>query len=188
MPESAQEILKEANAKMDQAVNSTRQEFGTVRTGKATPALLDTVRVDAYESTLPLNQVSNVSAPEPQLLLIQPYDQNIADAIANAIRKADLGLNPSVDGEVVRVPVPPLSEERRKEMVRVLHNMAEDGRVAIRQARQNAKNALQEREREGDISKDAYHRLLDDLQEMTDEHTAAVDSLLEKKEAEVLEV
>lgn len=184
----SQELLQEAKKLMDKAVESVRREFGTVRTGKATPALLDTVRVQAYGSAMPLNQVANVSAPEPNLLLIQPYDQNIADDIAHSIQQADLGFNPSVDGAVVRVPVPPLSEERRQEMVRRLHRMAEDGRISVRQVRQNTKNELQELERDGTISEDQYHRRLEELQELTDGHTSTIDQLLEKKENEVLEV
>lgn len=184
----AQELLQRAKKKMDKAVESVRREFGTVRTGKATPALLDTVRVQAYGSAMPLNQVANVSAPEPNLLMIQPYDQNIADDIAHSIQKADLGLNPSVDGGVVRVPVPPLSEERRKEMVRLLHRMAEDGRISVRQVRQNTKNELQELERDGAISEDDYHRRLEELQELTDGHVGTIDELLERKENEVMEV
>jgi ribosome recycling factor len=184
----AVEPLEQAEKKMKKSVEAMRREFASVRTGKATPQVLDSVRVEAYESRLPLNQVANVSAPEPQLLVIQPYDQNLADDIAHAVRAADLGLNPSVDGSVVRVPVPPLSEERRKEMVKRLHTMAEDGRIAVRQVRQDAKNRLQEMEREGEISEDAYHRFLDDLQEMTDGHIERIDGALEKKEAEVMEV
>lgn len=184
----SRELLQEAKKQMDKAVESVRREFGTVRTGKATPALLDTVRVQAYGSAMPLNQVANVSAPEPNLLLIQPYDQNIAEDIARSIQKADLGFNPSVDGAVVRVPVPPLSEERRQEMARRLHRMAEDGRISVRQVRQNAKNELQELERDGTISEDQYHRRLEELQELTDGHVETIDELLEKKENEVMEV
>lgn len=184
----SEELLKEAEQRMRKSVESVRREFNTVRTGKATPTLLDTVRVKAYESSMALNQVANVSAPEANLLVVQPYDQNIIDDIAHAIQAADLGLNPSVDGNLVRVPIPPLSEERRKEMVRMLHRMAEDGRVSIRQIRQNTKNELQEEERSSEIGEDRYHRLLERLQEMTDRHVAAVDELLERKEGEVMEV
>lgn len=185
MPEQR---LKEAAEAMDRTIEAVRREFNTVRTGKATPALLDTVRVEAYDSRVPLNQVSNVSAPEPQLLVIQPYDPNIAGQIANAIRTADLGLNPSVDGNIVRVPIPPLTEERRKEYVKLLHKMAEDGRIAVRHVRQETKNELHGMQREGEISEDLYHRWLDELQKVTDEHIARIDDLLGKKEAEVLEV
>lgn len=183
-----QQLLQKADDKMEEAVEAVRREFNTVRTGKASPALLDTVRVQAYGSTMPLNQVANVSAPEANLLLVQPYDQNVADDIARSIQKADLGLNPSVDGGVVRVPVPPLTEERRKEMVRVLHDMAEEGRISVRQVRQHAKNRLQEMERDGEISEDDYHRFLEDLQETTDQHVEKIDALLERKEEEVMEV
>ena len=182
------DVLERAEKKMDKTVQSTRQEFSSVRTGKASPALLDTVRVEAYGSKVPLNQVANVSAPDTDMLLVQPYDGSIAGDIASAIRTADLGLNPSVDGNVVRVPVPPLSEERRKEMVKVLQRMAEEGRVAVRQIRQDAKNELQSLEREGEISEDQYHRRLETLQELTDEHTGTIDSMVEKKEDEVMEV
>ncbi len=182
------DVLERAEKKMDKTVQSTRQEFSSVRTGKASPALLDTVQVEAYGSRVPLNQVANVSAPDTDMLLVQPYDGSIAGEIASAIRTADLGLNPSADGNVVRVPVPPLSEERRKEMAKVLQRMAEEGRVAVRQIRQDAKNELQSLEREGEISEDQYHRRLEALQELTDEHTRAIDAMLEKKEAEVMEV
>lgn len=185
---SFEETLDEAEKKMDKAVQSVRQEFNTVRTGKATPALLDAVKVEAYGSKVPLNQVANVGAPDANLLLVQPYDQNVVEDIARSIQKANLGLNPSVDGGVVRVPVPPLSEERRKEMVNALHEMAEEGRIAIRNVRQHAKNDLQGLEKEGEISEDQLHRSLEELQELTDEHTGQVDRLLEKKEDEVMEV
>lgn len=182
------DVLEEADDKMDGAVDAVRREFNTVRTGKATPTLLDTVKVNAYGSTVPLNQISNVSAPEPNLLLVQPYDENIADDIKRSIEQADMGLNPSVDRGMVRVPVPPLSEERRKEMVKVLHRMAEEGRIAVRQVRQDTKNRLQEMERDGEISEDQYHRWLDDLQELTDDHVGTIDELLDRKEEEVMEV
>lgn len=182
------DVLELAEEKMDGAVDAVRREFNTVRTGKATPTLLDTVKVDAYGSTVPLNQVANVSAPEPDLLLVQPYDDSIADDIKRSIERADLGLNPSVDRGMVRVPVPPLSEERRKEMAKVLHRMAEEGRISVRQIRQDAKNRLQEMERDGEISEDQYHRWLDDLQDQTDDHVGTIDELLERKEDEVMEV
>jgi len=184
----SEDVIADADQKMDKTVEAVRREFNTVRTGKATPTLLDTVKVNAYGSTVPLKQIANIGSPEPNLLMVQPYDQNIADEIKRAIQTADMGLNPSVDSGVVRVPVPPLSEERRKEMVKVLHRMAEEGRVSIRQIRQNTKNELQEMEREGEISEDQYHRWLDDLQERTDEHVDNIDRLLEKKENEVMEV
>jgi ribosome recycling factor len=181
-------VLEEARQAMERAVEAVRREFNTVRTGKATPTLLDTVRVEAYGSTMALNQVANVSAPEPGLLLIQPYDRNISGEIAHAILKSDLGFNPSVDGAVIRVPVPPLSEERRKEMVKVLHRLAEEGRISVRHVRQETKNELQRMQRDGEAGEDEIHRRLDDLQKLTDEHVATIDALLVKKEAEVMEV
>lgn len=180
--------MKEAEKRMRKSVEAVRREFNTVRTGKATPTLLDTVKVKAYGSSVSLNQVANVSAPEANLLVVQPYDQSITDDIAHSIQASDLGLNPSVDGNLIRIPIPPLSEERRKEMVRMLHRMAEDGRVSVRQIRQSVKNELQDRERESEIGEDRYHRLLDSLQDMTDRHVAAIDELLERKEEEVMEV
>ncbi|HKK07643.1 MAG TPA: ribosome recycling factor [Gemmatimonadota bacterium] len=180
--------LEEARKGMDRAVEAVRREFNTVRTGKATPALLDTVRVEAYGSTMALNQVANVSAPEAGLLVVQPYDQNIAGQIAQAIQSGDLGLNPSVDGAIIRVPIPPLSEERRKEMVKVLHRMAEEGRISVRHVRQETRNELQRMERDGEAGKDEIHRRLDELQEITDRHIATIDELLKKREAEVMEV
>lgn len=184
----AQSMLDEASQKMDKAVEAVRREFNTVRTGKATPTLLDTVRVDAYGSTVPLNQVANVSAPEPNLLMVQPYDQNIAEDISRSIQKADLGMNPSVDRGMVRIPIPPLSEERRKEMVKILHRMAEEGRVAVRQVRQSYRSELQDLAKEGEMGEDVMHRRVDELQELTDSHTDTIDRLLEKKEDEVMEV
>jgi ribosome recycling factor len=180
--------LKEADKAMDRAVEAVAREFNTVRTGKATPALLDTVRVEAYGALVPLKQIANVSAPEPQMLLVQPYDPNITGAIAKSIRAADLGLNPAQDAELVRVPIPPLTEERRKEMVKLLHRMAEEGKVSIRHTRQETKNTLHDMQRNGDIGEDLYHHKLDELQKLTDGHTEKIDELLVHKEAEVMEV
>jgi len=180
--------LKEAAAAMDKTVEAMSREFSAVRTGKASPALLDTVRVEAYESKMPLKQVANVSAPEPQMLLVQPYDPNLGGAIANAIRSSDLGLNPSVDGTVVRVPIPPLTEERRKEMVKLLHRIAEEGRVSVRHLRHVGRDQLHAQEKASEISEDDMHRQLDELQEVTDGHIKNIDALLTRKEVEVMEV
>jgi ribosome recycling factor len=185
MPDST---LKQANTAMDKAVEAVAREFNTVRTGKASPTLLDIIRVEAYGSLVSLKQVANVGAPEPQLLVIQPYDPNLAGPIANAIRTADLGLNPSQDGNLVRVPIPPLTEERRVEMVKVLHRMTEEGRVSIRHTRHEARNTFQAMQRDGEISEDEGHRAMDELQEMTDRHIERLSEVLEKKEAEVMEV
>jgi len=180
--------LKEAERRMNEAVDAMRREFATVRTGKATPALLDTVRVDAYGSKMPLNQVATIHAPEPSLLVVQPFDKSIAGDVEKAILSADLGLNPANDGNVIRVPIPALNEERRKEYVRLLHKLAEEGRVSVRHARQVARDDLKERVKDHDISEDEGHRQADRVQEMTDQFIGEIDTLLEHKEQEVMQV
>lgn len=180
--------LTEVKERMQKAVDATRREFTAVRTGKATPTLLDSVRVEAYGSKMPINQVATVSTPEPRMLLVQPWDKNLIPEIEKGIQVADLGLNPSNDGNVIRVPIPTLNEERRKELVRMLHKMAEDGRIAVRQARQDANKEIKRRQQEHEISEDEAHRELEEVQRLTDAHVDKIDSLLEKKETEVLEV
>ena len=173
---------------MESAVEALRREFTGVRTGKATPTLLDTVRVEAYGSHVPLNQVASVSAPEARMLLVQPWDRAMIGPIEKALQTSDLGLNPSNDGKVVRVPIPALTEERRKEYVRLLHKMTEEGRVAVRQARKDANDEIKRRQKDGDISEDAAHREQDDVQKLTDRFIQQMDELLKHKEAEVMEV
>lgn len=180
--------LSEARQQMEKAVDALRREFGGVRTGKASPALLDTVRVEAYGTPMPINQVASVSAPEPRLLVVQPWDQGLMQAIERAIRESDLGLNPSNDGKVIRVPIPALTEERRREYVRLLHRMTEEGRVAIRHARKEANDAIKTRQKSGDISEDDARREQDEVQKLTDSYIEKLDELLKHKEAEVLEV
>src|SRR5690606_1029859 len=150
--------IEEAREQMERAVEATRREFSTVRTGKATPALLDTVRVDAYGSKMPLNQVGTVSAPEPRMLLVQPWDKELIGAIEKAVRSAELGLNPVNDGNVIRSPIPPLTEERRRELVRVVHKLAEEGRVAVRHARQEANKEIKRRQQAHEVSEDEARR------------------------------
>lgn len=178
--------IAEAKKRMEEAVEATRREFATVRTGKASPALLDTVRVDAYGGKMPLNQVANISTPDAGLLVVQPYDQNLLEPIERAIMEADLGLNPSNDGTLIRVPIPALNEERRKEYVRLLHKMAEEGRISIRHARHAANDAIKEKMREHEIGEDQGHRELETIQELTDTYIKRIDESLEKKEKEVL--
>lgn len=180
--------IREARAQMEKALEALRREFASVRTGKATPALLDTVRVEAYGTKLPIQQVATVSAPEPRLLVVQPWDKSLAPAIEKAIRSAELGLNPVSDGHVLRVPIPPLTEERRKELVRLLHKLAEEGRVAVRHARQEANKEIKRRQQAHELSEDEARRMLDEVQKLTDEYIEKVDALLEAKEREVLEV
>ncbi|MBX6362460.1 MAG: ribosome recycling factor [Gemmatimonadetes bacterium] len=183
MPSSAQ-----ARQQMEKALDAVRREFAAVRTGKATPALLDTVRVEAYGSRMPINQVASVSAPEPRLIVVQPWDRSLLHAIEKAIQTSDLGLNPSNDGTVIRVPIPALTEERRKDMVRLLHKLAEEGRVAVRHARQEANKDIKHRLSEHEVSDDDARREMDEVQKLTDEYIHKIDQLLKAKEAEVMEV
>ncbi len=180
--------IGEARAQMERGVEAMRREFSTVRTGKATPALLDTVRVDAYGSKMPLNQVATISVPEPRLFLIQPWDKGLMGEIEKAIRSADLGLNPANDGNIIRVPVPAMNEERRKEMVRLIHKLAEEGRIAVRHARQEANKEIKQRQAEGELGEDQAHRETEKVQQLTDEHIARIDEMIKAKEAEVMEV
>lgn len=180
--------VKEAEQAMKDAVDATRREFATVRTGKATPALLDTVRVEAYGTQMPLNQVATVSTPEATLLLVQPFDQTLMGAIEKAILTADLGLNPGNDGNVIRVPVPPLNEERRKEYVKLLHKMAEEGKISIRHARHKARDTIQELMKEHEIGEDDGHRQMDEVEKLTHKYNDAVDELMKKKEEEVMSI
>ncbi len=178
----------EARTHMEAAVEAMRREFNSVRTGKATPALLDTVRVDAYGSRMPINQVATVNVPEPRMLLVQPWDKGLIGEIEKAIQSAQLGLNPANDGNVIRVPIPQLNEERRRDMVRLLHKLAEEGRVSVRHARQEANKDIKQREGDHEISEDQAHRELDAIQKLTDDYVAKIDELLRSKEEEVMEV
>jgi ribosome recycling factor len=180
--------LNEVRQKMERSLEALRRDFGGVRTGKATPALLDGVRVDAYGSAVPLNQVATVSAPEARMLVVQPWDRAMLGPVEKAIMTADLGLNPANDGKVVRVPIPALTEERRKEYVKVLHKMAEEARISVRQARHDALGDIRQRQKEKALSEDEARREEKDVQKVTDEHIEKIEELLRHKEAEVLEV
>jgi ribosome recycling factor len=173
---------------MDDAIEALRREFTSVRTGKATPALLDTVRVDAYGSMVPLNQVATVSAPEPRLLVVQPWDRSMMGPVEKAIQTSDLGLNPSNDGKIVRVPIPALTEERRREYVRLLHKMAEEARVSVRHGRKEANDEIKRLQKDGELSEDESRRRTDEVQKQTDSHIQTIDDMLKHKEAEVMEV
>lgn len=180
--------IKEMREQMEAAVDAMRREFSGVRTGKATPQLLDTVRVDAYGSKVPINQVATVNTPEPRMILVQPWDKSLIGDIERGIQAADLGLNPSNDGTLIRVPIPPLSEERRRDMVRLLHKMAEEGKISVRHARQETNKSIKQLEHDHEISEDEARRQLDKVQEITDEYIARIDDMMAKKEAEVMEV
>ncbi|MBT8395413.1 MAG: ribosome recycling factor [Gemmatimonadetes bacterium] len=180
--------LKEAEQAMKAAVEAMRREFATVRTGKATPALLDTVKVEAYGTQMPLNQVATVNTPEATLLVVQPFDQTLIGAIEKAILVADLGLNPANDGNVIRVPVPPLNEERRKEYVKLLHKLAEEGKVSLRHARHKARDTIQDLIKAHELGEDEGRRQMDEVEKLTHEHADSIDELLKKKEEEVMSI
>lgn len=180
------ELLAECGAKMDQAVAHTQGEFATVRTGRANPAVLQRVTVDYYGAQTPLQQLASVSVPEAQLLLVQPFDPGALPEIEKAIQAAGLGLNPTTDGAVIRLAFPPLTEDRRKDLIRVVRGMAEEGRVAVRNVRRHTKDDLEALE--GDVSEDDVRRAEARLQEMTDERIGRLDELVTHKEAELLEV
>lgn len=170
---------------MHKAVEAVKREFATVRTGKASPALLDLVRVDAYGSEMALNQVGTVSVPEPKLLTVQPWDKGLLKAIEKAILASDLGLTPSSDGNLIRIPLPPLTEERRRELVKVVHKLAEEGRVSIRHARTDAIHKIKKTEHVSDDDKKHAEK---DVQKVHDEHMKLVDDAVTAKEAEIMEV
>jgi ribosome recycling factor len=180
--------VNEARSAMEKAIEAMRREFGSVRTGKATPALLDHVRVDAYGSKMPISQVATVSAPEARMLIVQPWDKGLLQAIEKGIQQAELGLNPANDGNIIRIPIPQLNEERRKDMVKQLGKLAEEGRVAIRHARQEANKDIKKRQAAHEISEDDAHRQTDQVQKLTDEFIGKIDQLLKTKEHEVMEV
>lgn len=177
--------IKQAKQQMDKAVDAVKREFSTVRTGKATTSLLDLVRVEAYGNEMPLNQVASVAAPEPKLLTVQPWDKSLVKAIEKAILASDLGLTPSNDGHVIRIPLPALNEERRRELVKVIHKFAEEGRVAIRHARTEAITRVKKTEHVPDDEKKHAEK---DVQKVHDEHLKLVDAAVKAKEAEIMEV
>ncbi len=181
-----QELLTDAERRMDQAIEHTVGEFATVRTGRANPGILHRVMVDYYGSPTPLQQLASFSVPEPRLLVVQPFDKSSIVNIEKAIQSSDLGLNPSNDGNVIRLAFPPLTEERRRDLIRVVKQMAEEGRIAIRQVRRHTKDDIEALE--GEVSDDDIHRAEKQLQEITDEHTKRIDELMEHKEQELLEV
>jgi ribosome recycling factor len=179
------ELTKHGRELMHKAVENTKREFSSIRSGKASTSLLDIVRVEAYGSHVPLNQVAMVAAPEPRLLTVQPFDKSLAQAIEKAIRDSDLGLNPATQGNLIRVPLPALSEERRKDLVKVVHKLGEEGRIAVRHARTDTLSRIKKLEK---ISEDDKRHAEKDIQKLTDEHIKQIDALIHSKEAEILEV
>ena len=182
------EIIADADHKMARAVEAMERDFQGIRTGRASTSLVERLHVDYYGTQTPLNQLAGISVPEAHQIVIQPWDRSVLGAIEKAIQKSDIGLVPNVDGTVVRLNIPPLTEDRRKDLVRVVHKRMEEARVEIRNIRRDAADDLKKEERDGDVGADEVHRLLDGLQKTTDRHIADIDRLGGVKEREVLEV
>ncbi len=182
------DLLSDARDRMEKSVGSTKGEFATVRTGRATPHLLDRITVDYYGAQTPLAQMANIAATEARMLTITPYDKTLIGAIEKSILESDVGLTPSNDGSVIRLNIPDLTEERRKEMVKVVHGVAEDGRIAVRNVRRDVMTDLRELKKEGEAGADDEHRAEAALQKLTDEAIGEIDSLLKGKQEEILEV
>lgn len=182
---STSQILKDAKAGMEKALENSKKEFSAIRSGKASPNMLDTIKVEAYGSFVPLNQVATVSAPEPRILLVTPFDKNQAKAIEKAIRESDLGLDPAHQNGIIRVPLPSMTEQRRKELVKILHKLAEDGKIAIRHARTDARDKIKKLD---GVSEDEKKSAEKDLQKVHDDEIAKLEALLKTKEAEVMAV
>ncbi len=183
-----QDILDEADEEMEESVSYLRSELRTIRAGRASPAMLENVTVEYYGSQTPLEQVASVSAPQPDLIVVQPFDRNAIDDIERGILKADLGLNPNNDGEKIRIPIPPLSEERRKELVETSRERAEEAKISIRNVRRDAKNEIRRVVDEENLSEDVLYGAEEDLQEITDAHTGQVEALLEQKTEKIMDV
>jgi ribosome recycling factor len=183
-----EELLQDARERMTKSVESTRHEFGSVRTGRATPALLDRIVVEYYGAQTPLRQLATIGAPEARLLSIQPYDKSSIKAIEKAILESDVGLTPNNDGNLIRLAIPELTEERRKQLVKVVRGIAEEGRIAIRNIRRDVMHDLRELRDAGEAGSDDEHRAEGELQKLTDEKVAELDGLLKHKEEEILEV
>ena len=182
------EALTAIEPKMQRAIDAMERDFAGVRTGRASTTLVERINVDYYGAQTPLNQLAGISTPDPHLIVIQPWDRSVLSAIEKAITKSDIGLTPNVDGTVVRLNIPPLTEERRKELVRVVHKRMEEARVEIRNIRRDANDHLKREERDGDVGTDEAHRQVETLQKTTDRHIAEIDRRGTAKEQEVLEV
>lgn len=179
------DLIKDASARMDKSVEAARHELNTVRTGRASAALLDRIQIDYYGQQTPLRQLATINVPEPRMLTIQPFDPNSVKSIERALQESDLGLTPANDGKIIRLPIPQLTEERRKELVKVVKHIAEEGRVAIRNIRRDAIHHLKDL---SEVGSDEERRAEERVQKLTDEHTHSIDELLKHKEAEIMEV
>jgi ribosome recycling factor len=183
-----EDFLADAKRRMDKSIEATHVEFNSIRTGRASPALLDRISIDYYGTPTPLKSLASISAPEARLLVVQPFDPGAIKNIERAIQESDLGLTPSNDGKVVRLPIPALTEERRKDLVKVVRRVAEDGKVAIRNVRRDIMQHLKELVVNGDVGDDEERRAEQQVQKITDDHTKSIDDLLKVKEAEIMEV
>jgi ribosome recycling factor len=182
------ELIADASTRMRQSVDAVLRELGTMRTGRASLAMLDGIRVDYYGTPTPLNQVGNLAVPDPTLITLQPWDPSMLGAIEKAIRASDLDLNPQNDGKIIRIPIPPLTEERRKGLVKHAHKYAEEGRVAIRNVRRDTNEGLKKLLKEHELGEDDEHHALTEVQKLTDQHIEEINAALKKKEAEIMEV
>ena len=185
---SEDKVITDLRRRMDGAIDALKKELGGLRTGRAAPSLLESVQVNAYGSNMPLNQLGTVSAPEPRMLVVQVWDRSMSKAVDAAIREAGLGLNPQSEGQVIRVPIPPLSEERRKELTKIAHKYAEQARVSVRNVRRDGLEALKKREKDREITQDQHRKLDKDVQTLTDDTIKKVDETLANKEKEILHV
>jgi ribosome recycling factor len=183
-----EDFLSDATQRMQKSVDATHDHFNSVRTGRASPALLDRIQIDYYGTPTPLKNIATINVPEPRLLTIQPFDPSAMKGIERAIQESDLGLTPSSDGKVIRLPIPQLTEERRKEYVKLARNMAEEGRVAVRNVRRDVMRHLEELVRNGDVGDDEERAAESRVQKLTDDHVHQIDELLKRKEAEIMEV
>ena len=182
------DIISEFEMHADAAIDALKGQLTRIRTGRANVSVLDAIRVDYYGAKTPLNQVAQINAPEPRLLTIQPYDNSLAGTIEKAIMESDLGLTPTNDGKIIRIAIPQLTEERRKEMVRLVGKMAEEQRVAVRNVRRDVLNEAKRAEKDNEMTKDDLSRFQDEVQKLTDAEVAVIDEMLERKEAEIMEV
>ena len=180
--------LKDLTRRMDGAQEALRREFAGLRTGRASTGLLEPITVEAYGSTMPLNQVGTIGVPEPRMVTVQVWDRKLVGAVEKAIRTSGLGLNPATDGQLVRVPIPPLSEERRVELTKIAAKYAEQARIAVRNVRRDGMEMLKRMEKDSEISKDEHHRWSEEIQKLTDEHIKGIDEALAHKEEEILQV
>jgi len=181
------EVISEAKEKMSQSIEALKRDFNRVRTGRATPALLDGIKVECYSTLMPIDQVASISVPESRLITIQPWDQSIIGDIEKSILKSELGLTPMNDGKIIRISIPPLSEERRKELAKVARKMAEESKVSVRNHRRDANDTLKDLKKEKEISEDELHKALEQVQKTTDDFIEEIDNVTAEKEKEIIE-